>query len=135
MGEIIRYLICGGLTTVVSLCSFFVSTLIIGSSNTMQLQISNIISFVCAVVFAYILSRKWVFNDSKKSIGKEFAQFISCRTFALLIDMSIMQLMVFTLGFSDMFAKFCVQVIVTILNYVLSKKVIFTKENNNGEAT
>lgn len=128
MSELIKYLVCGVLTTIVSIGSFYVSTLIIGIGTTVQLQTSNIISFICAVIFAYMLSRLWVFGKSGKSVGKEFFEFVSCRILTLFVDMTVMQVLVFYFGFTEIIAKLIVQVIVTVLNYVFSKKIIFNKE-------
>lgn len=133
MSELIRYLVCGVLTTVVSIGSFYVSTLITGTETTIQLQTSNIISFICAVLFAYTISRLCVFSKSGKGVGKEFLEFVSCRIFTLFVDMTIMQVLVFKFGCTELIAKLIVQVIVTILNYALSKKIVFKKENSCGK--
>lgn len=126
--EIIRYLICGGLTTIVSIGSFFASTIVIGTGNTLKLQIANIISFICAVLVAYTISRIWVFRKSGKSIRQEFFEFLSCRIITLIMDMGIMQLLVIILGIREIYAKLIVQVIVTMSNYVFSKMIIFKEK-------
>ncbi len=133
MKETIRYLICGIFTTIVSLSSFYSSTKIIGINTSFKLHIANLISFLCAVIFAYIVSKLWVFKDSKKLILSEFIQFVSLRIVTLLIDMMLMQIFVFYMNFGEINAKLFVQVIITILNYVFSKKIIFVKEKTNNE--
>ena len=62
--EIIRYLIVGVLTTVVSLGVYYmcVSTFLTPKS-AVQLQLANIFSWVAAVTFAYIMSRFFVFQS------------------------------------------------------------------------
>ena len=57
--EIISYLIVGGLTTVVSLGVYYACVFTFLDPNSgVQLQLANIISWVCAVIFAYVTNRK-----------------------------------------------------------------------------
>ena len=57
--------------------------------------------------------------------GKEFVGFIGARLFSLLVELVFMFVMVTLLKWNDFVAKFIVQVIVVILNYVFSKLLIF----------
>lgn len=126
--EIINYLIVGGLTTVVSLASYYLCVLtILNPNNALELQIANIISWICAVTFAYITNRKFVFKSKNKDIKKEVISFTSSRIVTLLMDMAIMWLMVTLMHFNDKIAKLVVQVVVTIGNYLLSKLFVFQK--------
>ena len=126
--EIINYLIVGGLTTVVSLASYYLCVLtILNPNNALELQIANIISWICAVTFAYITNRKFVFKSKNKDIKKEVISFTSSRIVTLLMDMAIMWLMVTLMHFNDKIAKLVVQVVVTIGNYLLSKLFVFKK--------
>ena len=60
--EIINYLIVGGLTTVVSLVTYYACVLtFLDPNNPLQLQIANVISWIFAVAFAYVTNRKYVF--------------------------------------------------------------------------
>jgi len=126
--EIINYLIVGGLTTFVSLASYYICVLtILDPNNAIQLQIANIISWICAVTFAYITNRIFVFKSKDKNVGKEITTFVSARVLTLLLDMIIMFVFVTLLKFNDKIFKLVVQVIVTILNYILSKIFVFKK--------
>ena len=128
--EIINYLIVGGLTTVVSLGVYYLLTFSIMDANKpLELQITNIISWICAVLFAYFTNRKFVFKQKNKSNLKEGISFVSSRISTLLIDMFLMYLFVTVLCFNDKIIKLVVQVIVTVLNYILSKFIVFKKES------
>lgn len=131
MKEIVRYLVCGVMTTVVSISTFYASTIMIGSNTSLLLQTCNIISFICAVTFAYVVSRFWVFGNNGNHAGKEFLQFVLCRILTLIIDMAVMELLVFHVGVTSLLAKLLVQMIVTILNYLFSK-MIFKKGEQHG---
>lgn len=127
--EIINYLIVGGLTTVVSLGSYYLCVLTFLDPNTaLELQIANIISWICAVTFAYFANRKFVFESKNENKLKEAGSFYLSRVATLLMDMGIMFVLVTLLNFNDKIAKLVVQVIVTVLNYVFSKLFVFNKK-------
>ena len=57
--EQINYLIAGGLTTIVSLAAYWVCVnTFLDPANPLQLQAANIISWICAVTFAYFTNRR-----------------------------------------------------------------------------
>lgn len=124
--EVINYLIIGVLTTVVSLTTYYLCVFtILDPNNAIELQIANIISWICSVIFAYITNRVFVFKSKTKKIIKEIISFVSSRLLTLLLDMGIMFLMVTLMGINDKLSKLVVQVIVIVLNYVLSKIFVF----------
>lgn len=128
--EIVNYIIVGGLTTAVSLGSYYVCVLIfLNPRNALQLQIANVISWICAVTFAYITNRKYVFESQNADKIYEVAKFVGARIFTLMIDVVCMALMVSILGLNDKLAKIIIQFIVLILNYILSKIIVFRKNN------
>ena len=124
--EIINYLIVGCLTTLVSLVTYFVCVhLFLDAKNPVELQIANVISWLIAVLFAYITNRKFVFKSKTKNYLKEFLSFTTSRLVTLFMDMGIMFLLVTILSYSDTLAKLISQVIVTIANYIFSKLFVF----------
>ena len=126
--EIIKYLIIGILTTVVSLFSYYVLTIsLLDPDIPLELQIANIISWTLAVTFAYFTNRILVFKSSNKKKFKEAIKFYTSRIITLLLDMLIMYIMVSSLGINDRISKLVVQVIVTVINYILSKFIVFKK--------
>ena len=126
--EIINYLIIGGLTTLVSLIIYYILVLtILNPENSIELQIANIISWICAVTFAYFTNRKYVFESKNKS-KKELIKFFLLRIGTLLIDMALMYIFVSTLHFNDKIIKIIVQIVVIILNYIFSKFFVFKGE-------
>lgn len=126
--EIINYLIVGVLTTVVSLATYYACVLtFLNPDNAFELQVANVISWVCAVAFAYVTNRIFVFKSKSKNFVKEISSFVSARVLTLFSDMLIMFLMVTVMGANDKVAKLVVQVVVTISNYVFSKLFVFKK--------
>lgn len=129
--ELINYLIVGVLTTVVSLGTYYGSVLtFLDPQSAIQLQIANILSWIAAVTFAYFTNRKYVFESKERNMLKEAGKFYASRISTLLMDMAIMFVGVTWLGFSDKIMKLVVQVVVTIANYVISKFLVFKKEEN-----
>ena len=122
--EVISYLFFGVLTTVVNFVVYFACT----DGRHINYLAATAVSWVAAVLFAYVTNRKWVF-ESKVSgfmpILREMAVFVGCRVFSGVMDMGIMFISVDMIGISDRIAKFITQVAVVVLNYIFSKIIIF----------
>lgn len=121
--EILKYLIVGGLTTVVSIVSYYIVRLFIENY-----LVCTVISWIFAVAFAYITNRIFVFNSKRENIFKECTEFVFSRILSLVAEVAVMYLLVDFLNISDKISKIIVQVIIVILNYVFSKLFVF-KEN------
>lgn len=129
--EIIRYLIIGVLTTVVSLATYYILVYTIFNPDIgLELQITNIISWIVSVTFAYFTNRTYVFKLKEKKSLKEAIKFYVSRVSTLLIDMLLMYIFVSLLKYNDKIIKLIVQIIITILNYILSKFIVFKKQNS-----
>ena len=133
--EILRYLIVGVLTTVVSLGVYYGLTLtVLDPDNGVQLQIANVLSWIAAVTFAYFANRSFVFRSENRNMLQEAAAFFAARIGTLLMDMGIMFVFVTLRGANDRIMKLVVQVVVTIANYVFSKLMVFRKKTE-GQKT
>lgn len=127
--EIIRYIIVGGMTTVVSFIVFYGSTwTFLDGNDAIQLQIANILQWVVSVIFAYGMNRKHVFKSENTQVGKEFVAFVSSRVATLLLDMAVMFVGATWLQMNYNFVKLISAVLVTVANYVLGKLMVFRKK-------
>lgn len=127
--EIINYLIFGVLTTVVSLGVYYICVYtFLNPENVVQLQIANIISWVAGVAFAYVTNRKFVFESKEENKLKEAGKFVTSRITTLLMDMVIMFIGVTLCKFNDKIIKLISQVVVIVMNYLLSKIIVFKKK-------
>lgn len=126
--EIFRYLIVGGMTTLVSLALFYgcVWTFLDGT-DALQLQIANVISWTGAVFFAYVTNRRFVFQSREKNILREMLSFVLSRVLTLLLDMGVMFLLATVWKLDYNFSKLVSMVLVTVGNYVISKVLVFRK--------
>ena len=127
--EIISYLIFGVLTTVVSLGVYYICVYtFLNPENVVQLQIANIISWVAGVAFAYVTNRKFVFESKEENKLKEAGKFVTSRITTLLMDMAIMFIGVTLCKFNEKIIKLISQVVVIVMNYLLSKIIVFKKK-------
>lgn len=128
--EILSYLIVGGLTTVVSLGTYYICIYtVFDPANPLMLQSANILSWILAVTFAYFANRKYVFQSRNPDIFREAASFYAGRVGTLLLDMGFMGLFVSVLGLNAYVTKLIGQVVITIANYVISKLWVFRRAN------
>lgn len=136
--EIYNYLIIGVLTTLVNIiCKLILQNSILDPRNPRELQICVIISWIIAVIFAYITNRKIVFKSKSSKVLKEFISFIEARIVTLLIEMIFMW---FFVTFLKLNTKYWVlifnitsQFLVIVLNYILSKIFVFKKSKDRVE--
>ncbi len=119
--EIIKYIIAGVLTTIVSVGSYRLFTKLFNINYI----ISNILSWVLAVIFAYIVSRLFVFKSTNENKLKEFTTFASARVMTFILDTTLMILLVSGLKVDDFISKIIVQVLVVVSNYLISKFIVF----------
>lgn len=122
--ETINYLIVGGLTTVVSIASYNIFRFFIEN-----ITICTILSWICAVLFAYITNRIFVFNSKEKNIIKEIASFTASRIFSLIVEIIVMFILTSIFKINDRIAKIIVQFIIVVLNYITSKIFVFKKKD------
>lgn len=147
--EIANYIIFGVLTTVVSFVSYYIFrnifpdensvpeflrwvfnlTAVFGTESATVLPVFS--SWICSVTFAYVTNRVWVFESREKG-GRavlECLKFYGARVLTLFVDILIMFLLVDLTGISgalwEFFAKAVSSVFVLVLNYILSKVLVF----------
>ncbi len=126
--EIINYVIVGGLTTVVSIGSYWLFRFLIKNY-----VILSIISWIMAVSFAYITNILFVFESKSKNIIEEISKFVSCRLLTLGLEVVLMIVFVSLLKINDMVSKIILQVVVLILNYIFSKLFVFKPNNKTTQ--
>ena len=129
--SVVRYVFFGGCTTLVNLISFYVLRKL-----RVGLNIANVISIILAILFAYVVNSRFVFQDKCQTLAdhiRPFCKFISARLMTMVIEVGGVGLLVAKLGMNDMVGKFATQFIVLILNYVFSKFFVFTTGKKNSK--
>ena len=125
-----KYLVVGGLTTLVSIAAFWVASYLLDLNDT----VSTVIKNVAGIAFAYIPNRIWVFDSKNKSaaaVSKESLLFFVTRIAVMLLDMVFMAFLPALLAFllySSLIATVISSVLCLIINYIASKIYIFTSK-------
>ena len=122
--DVIRYVFFGGCTTLVNLVCFFVLR-----KCRVELNIANLISIITAILFAYVVNSRYVFQDKCETFKdhiRPFCKFISARLVTMVIEVGGVWLLVEMCKMNDMAGKFITQFIVLALNYRFSKFFVFT---------
>lgn len=125
--ELILYVFFGGLTTIVN----FVSYALLAKAAHVDEITSTVIAFVLSVIFAYLTNHKWVFQSRAagwKAVSYEVATFFGGRVFSGLLDVLIMYVFVTRLGCYDLLIKILSNILVIILNFIISKLIVFRKK-------
>ena len=161
--EIIVYIIVGLLTTVVSygvrlaILYPFAGILSLDLNSTdpaMVAQVSVLrtaaqsIGWVAGVIFAFVPNKKWVFRNEEggKTLWAQFGKFVASRIGTYFVELGLAVLLPMGLnaiGYrafkfiltvdADMLSMLISMVLVTVLNYVLSKLLVFRKSKKNEE--
>ena len=124
--SLIMYVIFGVLTTAVNFVSYYIFYSVVQIPNV----VSSIFAWCIAVTFAFITNKLFVFESrsfDKKTLTREFFAFYGFRLSTGILDVAIMYVSVDLLNCNALISKFVSDIIVTILNYIASKVIIFRK--------
>ena len=124
--ELLRYLIIGGLTTIISIISFHLS------NQFLSWTISNLISWFVAVTFAYFTNKCYVFRSTDTFCVFEILSFFGMRLCSLAMDMALMVLFIQIFYLSNTLSKILVQFAIVVLNYFFSKFIIFKRKRGES---
>ena len=122
--EIKMYLIFGILTTLVNWITYFV---LVNAFNIEE-NISNIMSIIISILFAYFTNTYIVFRTKRNNIKEritEFFKFILGRSFTMVFEAVGFFLMFDILGITDIISKPLITFLVIIMNYFISKYFAF----------
>lgn len=98
---------------------------------SMDYRIANIITLIAVKIFCYFTNKFFVFKTPYKGVWpllKEIASFTVARTSTFVLDFAGVLFLVEVIGTDAFIAKCVMMVIVVIVNYVMSKKFVFKKE-------
>jgi len=147
--ELLRYLVAGGLTTLLSmLISYGVCFILadraplsgnlilwvidsINRATPSQVSLANTISWIIAVLFAFWINRVMVFQvegGKAARIGKELVQFAGGRLLSFFLFEQGLMLLLKAVGVSNFINRIVVLLFVMVFNYVISKFWIFKKQ-------
>ena len=136
--EILSYLFFGGATTLVSILSRL-AIYHISHQEILATAVANIIG----ILFAFITNDTFVFKQERKNWSIRLVKFFLARLSTLGLDLLLTYIFVTT--FPDVIGQFVkynidkvntietilAQILIIILNYILSKIYIFKKDNSS----
>ena len=117
------YVVFGTLTTLVNIVVYFLLDYVLGVNYI----ISNVVAWFLSVLFAYVTNRIWVFESKSPDILKEMSLFFGGRIFSGILDTALLYLFIDILMIGDATSKIIVEIIIVVVNYVLSKLIVFKK--------
>ena len=151
--EMLSYLFFGVSTTVVNLFVFFVCDKLFGNGSLADFDlfgysfsvtfadVSTLIAWIVAVMFAYVTNKLWVFESKSTApsvVIRELISFFGARIVSFVVFESLgfmltrnILLIIGVFNSEDAckwIAKLLMAIIVVIFNYVMSKLIIFRKK-------
>lgn len=145
--ELLRYLVAGGLTTVLSMAvsygvcflladrppisggavSWIISS--INCATPAQVSVANTVSWIIAVLFAFWINRAMVFRvgSGEGHVWRELCQFAGGRLLSFFLFEQGLMLLLKWMGVTNFLNRIVVLVFVMVFNYVISKFWIFRK--------
>ncbi len=128
------YLFFGAATTAVN----WIIYILLVSGFKLSMTIGNAVAWVGAVLFAFITNKKFVFKsrqNSSTAVFKEGILFFLSRAFSGVFEI-LLPLIIFKIGLdAPLFgiegfaAKAITTVFIILMNYILSKLVVFRKKS------
>lgn len=134
--EMITYIICGVLTTIVNYVVYFIMPRF--GANDLDILLANIVAWTVAVIFAYFVNKIFVFESlswDRKTLAHEFPSFITARLLSLGFDTLFLIVTVGHLHWNEPVMKLLSNVFVLIMNYIASKFLIFKKKEVSSDNT
>ena len=125
--SLITYAVFGVCTTIINILAFYLFYNVLDIENVP----ANIIAWVLAVLFAFITNKLFVFKSKSmdfKTLFKEGVSFFACRFLSGVLDILIMYFAVDVFLQNSTLWKIVSNIIVIILNYIVSKLFVFNKK-------
>ena len=125
--EAISYVFWGVMTTLVNYAAYF----LLRSILHVPLVSTNTAAWAVSVLFAYFVNKLFVFESKSwawRVAVRELWQMTASRLFSLGLETGILWRFVEELRCSEVIVKLCANVLVVVVNYVLSKFIIFRKK-------
>ena len=134
--SVILYALFGGMTTLIDWGVSFLLYYAWGdviAADRWLIHVADAIAWAFAVTFAYITNRIWVFESKRRGflpVLGELTAFAGGRLLTLVLQEVLMAVFFTWLGWNEYFVKIFAAVWVVILNYFISKLLVFGKKES-----
>lgn len=123
--EIFWYLVFGVLTTLVNVGAYY----LFAHPLSLSVALSTALAWLISVIFAFVTNKLFVFGSkSNKHLLYEIIAFFGARLATGALDFALMLIFVEVLGAPDLLMKIISNIVVIILNFVLSKIIVFRRQ-------
>lgn len=125
--EVLMYLFFGGLAFFLNIFLFMA----IDRFFPIGELVNNVICWVVCVLFQYVTNRTWVFDGHVNGVGeflRQIGSFFGGRVFTLAVEELLLAVFITWLKFPTTPVKLAAQAVVIVLNYVISKLLVFRKQ-------
>ena len=122
--QVLLYLFFGGITFFMNMILYALLT----DRAHMNELVANVICWVICVLFQFFTNRTWVFDGKTETTSGfwiQMASFFGGRLFTLAVEEGILAVFITWLRFPSLPVKFAAQVVIIVLNYVISKLIVF----------
>lgn len=122
------YLVFGALTTLVSIVTKLIIFYAVPDTPGWENTCGVVVSWICAVTFAFFTNKKYVFKNETKTRSEFFKVFVSfygARLATLVMEWLIFFICCDLLDMNQTVITFASQVVIFIANYLLSKVFVF----------
>ena len=120
--QILLYLVFGVLTTAVNVVAYY----LFAHPLSLGVGVSTLLAWLASVIFAFVTNKLFVFEARKTGhLLYELLTFFASRVLTGALDMAIMLLFVEVLCLNDLVIKIVSNIVVIILNFILSKIIVF----------
>ncbi len=131
------YLVFGALTTLVSIVTKLIIFYAVPGNPKWENTCGVVVSWICAVTFAFFTNKKYVFKNETKTRSEFFKVFVSfygARGATLVMEWLIFFICCDILDMNQTVITFASQVFIFIANYVLSKVFVFRNKKEEEQA-
>ena len=125
--ELLTYLFFGVVTTAVSYGVYF----LLYNKFHCYASVSNAISWLLAVIVAYLTNKTFVFRShdwALRTVFFKFCEFAGLRVFTGVLETAIIFLLCDRLNWNGNWVKIGTSIFVIVLNYLASKFIVFRKK-------
>lgn len=141
--QVLLFILAGGISAVVEIGLFKIGSVYLPKVFPSELNfygvkypLSNVLSTLCAILFNYFLSIRFVFEQGKYSKKREFLYFMIVSSISTILSLTLFQVffhLVFLKNISlsffvfspEILSKIFAIIVVSVLNYSVKKKIIF----------
>ncbi|MBC7556016.1 MAG: GtrA family protein [Chryseobacterium sp.] len=141
--QVLLFILAGGISAVFEIGLFKIGSVYLPKFFPSELNfygikypLSNVLSTLCAILFNYFLSIRFVFEQGKYSKKREFLYFMIVSSISTILSLTLFQVffhLVFLKNISvsffvfspEILSKIFAIIVVSVLNYSVKKKIIF----------